>query len=53
MSLKNPNWNDYSDRQLFDKLFYQNNDNKPLTEQEEEFCKTMYHFEEFASGLDG
>ena len=53
MSLKNPNWNDYSDRQLYNRLFYYNNNGKPLTEQEEEFCKTMYHFEEFASGLDG
>lgn len=53
MSLKNPNWHDFNDRQLYDKLFYHNNDEKPLTEEEERFCTIMYHFEEFASGLDG
>lgn len=53
MSLERPNWNNMADRALYDKLFYSDNDGKPLTEQEEEFCKTMYHFEEYACGLDG
>lgn len=48
MSLEKPNWNCYRDRQLYDELFYHRT--KPLTEQEEEFCKTMYHFEEYATG---
>ena len=50
MSLEHPNWN--TDYQLYDYLFYRNKDGQPLTEQEEEFVKTMYHFEEYASGLD-
>ena len=52
MSLEKPNWNDRQDRLLYDKLFYQPID-RELTEQEEKFCKTMYHMEEFACGLDG
>jgi len=53
MSLERPNWNDFNDRQLYDKLFYHDNDGKPLTEKEKRFCTTMYHYEEYASGLDG
>ena len=53
MSLESPNYNNSEDRALYDKLFYHNNDGKPLTEQEEEFCKSMYHMEEVACGLDG
>lgn len=52
MSLEKPNWNDYHDRALYDELFY-NKVDRELTKQEEEFCKTMYHFEEYACGLDG
>lgn len=51
MSLEHPNY--YTDYQLYDYLFYRNKGGQPLTEQEEEFCKAMYHFEEYASGLDG
>lgn len=51
MSLEHPRW-DNDDRRLYDQLFYHKMD-RPLTEQEEQFCKTMYHFEEYASGLDG
>lgn len=53
MSLESPNYYNSDDRALYDKLFYHNNDGKPLTEQEEEFCKSMYHMEEVACGLDG
>lgn len=53
MSLETPNWYDYRDRDLFDKLFYKNNNGIPLTPKQEEFCTTMYHMEEYASGLDG
>ena len=53
MSLEKPNWFDAQDRQLYDELFYHNNYGKPLTEAEERFCTTMYHFEEYASGLGG
>lgn len=52
MSLERPNWNDPQDRDLYDKLFYHKVDRK-LTEQEENFCKTMYHMEEHACRLDG
>ena len=52
MSLERPNWYDMQDRLLYDKLFYHKLD-RELTEQEEEFCKTMYHMEEYACGLDG
>ena len=51
MSLEKPNWYSLEDRKLYDELFH--HQTKPLTEQEEEFCKTMYHFEEFVCGLDG
>ena len=52
MSLEKPNWNNPQDRLLYDKLFYHKL-NRELTEQEKDFCKTMYHFEEYAYGLDG
>ena len=51
MSLEHPNWS--ADQKLYDYLFYQGKGGEPLTEQEKEFCKTMYHFEEYAHGLDG
>ena len=49
---KTPSWYNRTHRDLYDKLFYQDI-GRPLTEEENEFCKTMYHFEEFACGLDG
>jgi hypothetical protein len=51
MSLKNPSWT-WSDIQLYNKLFYYDI-GRELTEEEKEFCKTMYHMEEVACGLDG
>ena len=51
MSLDKPDWHDVKDRELYEQLFY--HQTELLTEQEEEFCKTMYHLEEFACGLDG
>ena len=53
MSLDKPNWNNTQDRALYNELFYGNKNYEELTEEEEEFCKTMYHMEEFACGLDG
>lgn len=53
MSLEYPNYYNSKDRELFEFLFYRNKDGNPLTEQEQEFCKTMYHQEEFNAGLDG
>ena len=53
MSLEHPNYYNRADRELYDKLFYKDNGGKPLREQEERFCITMYHMEEFACGLDG
>lgn len=52
MSIEKPNWGDRADRELYFKLFYSKQD-KPLTDVEKEFCKTMYHLEEYACGLDG
>ena len=52
MSLEKPNWNNMQDRLLYRKLFYYPID-KELTEQEEDFCRIMYHFEEYACELDG
>ena len=46
------NYNDRRHRDLYMKLFYQKMD-RPLTEEEERFCISMYHAEEFACGLDG
>ena len=46
MTLKKPNWNDRVDRQLYYDLFYRKTEQ--LTEQEEEFCKTMYYYEKYA-----
>lgn len=46
---------DFRDRRcwdLYNKLFYQDI-GRPLTEEENEFCKRMYHAEEVACGLDG
>lgn len=47
-----PNWYNRSHRDLYNRLFYQKMD-RPLTEAEEDFCKRMYHAEEYAHGLDG
>lgn len=52
MSIEKPNWADRADRELYFKLFYSKQD-KPLTDVEKEFCKTMYIMEEYACGLDG
>jgi hypothetical protein len=51
MSLKNPSWT-WADIQLYNKLFYYDI-GRELTEEEKEFCKTMYNMEEVACGLDG
>ena len=51
MSLEHPSWT-WNDFQLYKELFY-SNIGRELTEEEEEFCKTMYHLEEYACGLDG
>lgn len=45
-------WYNRQHRELYDRLFYQKMD-RPLTEAENEFCKQMYHAEEYACGLDG
>lgn len=52
MSLESPNWFDSSDRELYEKLFYRDV-GRELTKAETEFCTTMYHYEEYAAGLDG
>ena len=52
MSLKSPDWYNSADRELYNRLFY-NNNGKKLTQDEENFVKTMYHYEEYACGLDG
>ena len=51
MSIKSPNYYDCKDRALFhelEKLPYE-----VLTEEQRNFFQTMYHMEEYASGLDG
>lgn len=53
MSLKNPNWFDRQDRELYEQLFYMRSNEYKMNEEEWEFCKTMYHMEEYACGLDG
>lgn len=52
MSLKHPNFNYWHDRILYDKLFY-HDIGRELTPEEERFCTKMYHYEEYACGLDG
>ena len=52
MSIKQPNWNDYTDRKNYVDLFYNKKFNE-LTEEKQEFCKTMYLCEEYSCGLDG
>lgn len=44
-------WNNPAHRELYDKLFYHGD--RKLTEEENDFCKQMYHMEEYACGLDG
>ena len=46
------NWYNSQHRELYDRLFYGRLE-RELTEEENEFCKTMYHMEEVACGLDG
>lgn len=46
MSLEKPNWFDYQDRQLYRKLCYESENWPNLTEQENEFIKSMYYFEQ-------
>ena len=53
MSLEKPNYNDSTDKALYEELFYKRNNGKPLTSQESDFVRYMYHMEEYASGLDG
>lgn len=53
MSLGKPNYYSRQDRELYDKLFYHNNNGVPLTEQENRFCITMYHMEEYDTGYGG
>ena len=45
-------WNNIQHRNLYNRLFYQDI-GRELTDEENEFCTTMYHFEEYACGLDG
>lgn len=52
MSLERPDYRNFQDRQLYDKIFY-HDIGRELTEKEKQFCKTMYHMEECACGLDG
>lgn len=52
MSLEKPNYLSRDDRMLYDELFYHDNE-RELTQKEKDFCKSMYHQEEFACGLDG
>lgn len=51
MSLEKPQWNDRHDRILYDELLKVKD--RELTEEEDRFCKMMYTYEEYASGLDG
>ena len=52
MTLEKPQWN-CEDRALYEELFYGNKSYNELTEEEQNFCKIMYHMEEYACGLDG
>ena len=45
-------WYNPQHRELYRKLFYQRM-NRELTDEELDFCKDMYHAEEYACGLDG
>lgn len=48
MCLKNPNWNDCSDRRLYDELLNKQHKNPDVvTDEELDFLHTMYHQEEF------
>ena len=53
MSLTRPDYNSRDDRILYDELFYHDNSDKVLTQQEKDFITSMYHQEEFMCGLDG
>ena len=52
MSLDRPSWFNHQDREMYNKLFYYNT-GRELTKAELNFCTTMYHYEEYAAGLDG
>ena len=47
-----PNYNNPQHRDLYNRLFY-HDIGRELTPEEDRFCKSMYHMEEFACGLDG
>lgn len=49
MSFENPNCYSSYDMRLYEELLKRGN----LTEDERRFCNTIYHQEEYASGLDG
>lgn len=51
MSLERPNWYNYQDRELYNKLLGVPSDK--LSEQERRFIISMYRAEEYANGLDG
>lgn len=54
MTLIRPDYRDRHDRMLYQQLFYNKNKlDRPLTQQEEKFCKDMYHQEEYYNNLDG
>ena len=48
MSLTNPNYFDRKDRELFDDLFYNRDNRKPLTQTESNFVSDMLTMEEYA-----
>ena len=52
MSLEMPNYYSSADRRLWEEL-EKASDERELTPTEHRFCVSMYHMEEYASGLDG
>lgn len=52
MTLEMPNYYDMRDRMLWDELEKASSE-RELTPTEHRFCVSMYHMEEYASGLDG
>jgi len=51
MSLKSPNYYSSKDTKLYNELMSKKYED--LTEEEQDFCKSYYHQEEYACGLDG
>lgn len=51
MSFEVPNYYDWADRELYEKLIVKDDDK--LTQEERRFVNTIYHQEEYACGLDG